>query len=324
MNFSLTDEQAALVAAVQSILQDHADLAQADRHGFCHHDAGLQRVLDENGFLDAGRELGALAAALVALEASRIPAVVEVANTALVAAKLLPEEKIAGPVAIIGEGTLHQAHRNLPISRTALVEMDGDVAVVVIDPATVEAVKSVYAYPYGRFRHTPDLKAARKLRGARATLLHWWRVGLAVEFAGAAESAVAFTVDYVKQRHVLGRPVGAFQSVQHRLVQCRVIVDGIRHLVLRAAWSGDPRDADMAACYAQQHVRKLLVDLHQFNGAMGVTNEHLLHFWTYRLRALQSEAGGMNGAALDLASARWGEAGTETGAHVASRAAVTS
>jgi alkylation response protein AidB-like acyl-CoA dehydrogenase len=324
MNFSLTDEQAALVEAVQSILEDHADLAQADRHGFCHYDTGLQHLLDENGFLEAGRELGALEAALVVLETSRIPAVVEVANTALVAAMVLPEEKIAGPVAVIAGGTLHQAHRNLPIARTALIEMSDDVGVIVIDPVNVDAVTSVYAYPYGRFRHTPDLKAARKLRGARATLRHWWRVGLAAEFAGAAESAVAFTVDYVKQRHVLGRPVGAFQSVQHRLVQCRVIVDGIRHLVLRAAWSGDPNDAAMAACYAQQHVRKLLFDLHQFNGAMGVTNEHLLHFWTYRLRALQSEAGGMNTAALDLASARWGEAGTNTNTHVASREAVTS
>jgi hypothetical protein len=38
---------------------------------------------------------------------------------------------------------------------------------------------------------------------------------------------------------------------------------------------------------------------------MGITNEFLLHFWTYRLRALQSEAGGMIEAALSAAGSRW-------------------
>jgi hypothetical protein len=82
----------------------------------------------------------------------------------------------------------------------------------------------------------------------------------------------------------------------------------LHYLALRAAWSGDPSDADVAACYAQQHVKKLLVDLHQFSGAMGITNEFLLHFWTYRLRALQSEAGGMIEAALDVVRHRWVQA----------------
>jgi hypothetical protein len=79
----------------------------------------------------------------------------------------------------------------------------------------------------------------------------------------------------------------------------------LHYLALRAAWSGESYDADVAACYAQQHVKKLLVDLHQFSGAMGITNEFLLHFWTYRLRALQSEAGGVIEAALDVVRERW-------------------
>ena len=64
-------------------------------------------------------------------------------------------------------------------------------------------------------------------------------------------------------------------------------------------------DADVAACYAQHHVKKLVVDLHQFTGAMGVTNEFALHLWTYRLRALQTEAGGMDASALDVVRDRW-------------------
>jgi hypothetical protein len=79
------------------------------------------------------------------------------------------------------------------------------------------------------------------------------------------------------------------------------------YLSLRAAATGNAYDADVAACYAQQHVRKLVVDLHQFTGAMGVTNEFGLHLWTYRLRALQTEAGGMVESAMDVVRQRWGQ-----------------
>jgi hypothetical protein len=40
---------------------------------------------------------------------------------------------------------------------------------------------------------------------------------------------------------------------------------------------------------------------------MGVTNEFELHLWTYRLRALQTEAGGLVDSALDVVSGRWGQ-----------------
>jgi alkylation response protein AidB-like acyl-CoA dehydrogenase len=161
------------------------------------------------------------------------------------------------------------------------------------------------AYPYGRFVRAPDIARARRLRGQGPLLRQWWRVALAAEFAGAAQAAITYTLTHVKQRHVFGHPIGAFQAVQHRLVQCHIAACGVRDLALQAAWSGVPYDADVAACHAQQHTKKLLVDLHQFTGAMGVTNEFLLHLWTYRLRALQCEAGGMVEAALAVAQGRW-------------------
>jgi hypothetical protein len=308
MDFQFTEEQSALVAAVQGILQDHRELPQSARlRSYCF-DSKLQTLLDENGYLNAGREWGALEAALVVIEVARIPSVVEVAASALVAPKLLGDEQVVGPVAILCGRDLARAHRNLPVARTALIDLGDDVAVVPVDGENVTSVPSILAYPYGRFVRLPDLGDARKLRGQGPALRHWWRVALAAESAGAAQSAVASTVNHVKQRHVFGHPVGAFQTVQHRLVQCHMAATALHYLALRAAWSGDPSDADVAACYAQQHVKKLLVDLHQFSGAMGITNEFLLHFWTYRLRALQSEAGGMIEAALDVVRHRWVQA----------------
>jgi alkylation response protein AidB-like acyl-CoA dehydrogenase len=305
MDFQLTEEQAALVAALQDILSDHAELPQSDRLRSHCFNGKLQRLLEENGYLNAGRELGALEAALIVMEVARVPTVVELGASALVAPRLMPEPDAPGPIALLSGRDLSVAHRNLPIARTALIDLGDDVAVVSVEPENVAPVDSIVAYPYGRFVRAPDITRARRLRGQGALLRQWWRVALAAEFAGAAQSAITYTLTHVKQRHVFGHPIGAFQAVQHRLVQCHIAACGIRDLALQAAWSGVPYDADVAACHAQQYSKKLLVDLHQFTGAMGVTNEFLLHFWTYRLRALQCEAGGMVEAALAVAQGRW-------------------
>jgi alkylation response protein AidB-like acyl-CoA dehydrogenase len=148
----------------------------------------------------------------------------------------------------------------------------------------------------------------RVLPGKGPLLRHWGRTSLAIEWAGAARAAVDFIIEYVKQREIFGRPEGTFQAVQHRLAQCHQIAEGARWLAFRAAWSGSEEDADLAACYAQQQTSRVMFDLHQFNGAMGVTTENSLHFWTYRLRALQSELGGSTSAALALCDRYWGAA----------------
>lgn len=307
MDFQLSEDQEALVSALQSILQDHAELPQAERLSYSCFNAELQNILAGSGFLSAAREIGPLEAVLVAIETARLPVLVETAATGLVAPMLLGED-VEGPVALIDGKAMAKAHRNLPIARTALIDLGEDVAVLAIDPADVEPVESVLAFPYGRFRTAPDLAKARRLPGAGAKLRQWWRVALAAEIAGAAQAAIAFTIDYVTQRQVFGRPVGSFQSVQHRLVQCHAHAQSCYYLALRAAWSGDPVDADCAASFAQQGVQRLLFDLHQFHGGMGVTTEHLLHFWLYRIRALQAEAGGVHRIGLEIADRLWPDA----------------
>lgn len=307
MDYSLNEDQAALVEAVQAIVRDRSELPQSARLSYHYFDAKLQRSLSESGFLDAGREMGPLEAALVVIEAARAPAVVEVSASALVIPQLLPDEQIEGPIALINGDALDKAQRNLPIARHAVIDTGTDVVLLPVIASDVVPVETILAYPYGRFKAQPKLSSGRRLgKQAVNTLRQWWRVALAAEMAGATQAAVAFTVQYVKERQVFGRPLGAFQAVQHRLAQCHQISSAMYYLALKAAWSGTQEDADLAACYCQQHVQKLMFDLHQFNGAMGVTSEHLLHFFTYRLRALQAEAGGAYGAALAIADRCWG------------------
>lgn len=304
MDLHLSEDQRALVDALQTMLQDFAELPQSERLSYAYHSVELQALLRDGGFLDAAREMGPVEAALVVIETARLPVFAEAAASALVAPMVL-DEVIGGPFALVTARDIEKAQRNLPIANAALVDAGDDVVVLAIDQSNVERVSSVLAYPYGRFRKAPDLRKGKLLAGAGPKLRQWWRVALAAEAAGAAAAAIDFTVEYVKQRHVFGRPVGSFQSVQHRLVQCHAIARGAYYLALRAAWSGEVAHADIAACFVQQNVGKLLFDLHQFHGGMGVTNEHLLHFWTYRVRALQAEVGGAHQAARDVSAALW-------------------
>jgi len=316
MDYALTGDEAALVDAVQGIVRDHGEPPPEARQTFAYFDAPLQDALTAGGFLDAARTMSPLAAALVIMEAAAAPGALEVGASALIAPHLFDgEDAPPGPYALLSADAIGKAHRNLLIANTALIEDGEDVLVLSVDRASIDAVESIYAYPYARFLQPPDLRAARRLTGAAGPMLQWRRVALAGEMAGAAARAVTFTIDYVKTRHVFGKPVGAFQSVQHRLAQCHQAALAMRYLTLKAAWEGDAYHAALAACFAQQKVNKIVFDLHQFNGAMGVTSAHLLHFWTYRLRALQAEAGGVYGSARDVAHALWGARNDDGGGH---------
>jgi alkylation response protein AidB-like acyl-CoA dehydrogenase len=121
------------------------------------------------------------------------------------------------------------------------------------------------------------------------------------------ESALKSTVDYVTQRKQFGQPIGAFQGVQHRLAEAAVLVEATRWLTFKAGDSGEPADAALAAGYAQEAARRVAYDFHQFHGAMGLTLEHPLHLWTYRLRALLGELGGAAARFEAAAAAVWGD-----------------
>jgi alkylation response protein AidB-like acyl-CoA dehydrogenase len=311
MDLQLDETQAQVVSGVQAILQHYRDLPTAHRRDRSYYALELDDALGRNGYLDIARTegMGALEAALVMMEAATVPAAVETGASMLVAPHLSPDV-IPRPITVVS-GDLMKAQRYLPVARTALIDVGDDVLVLPVDPANVEAVETIYAYPFGRFMSRPDLsKAVRLGPGAVAPLRQWWRTAIAAESAGLMRAAVDFIVDYVKQRRMFGTTLAAYQVVHHRLAECHLMTEGVRALALKAAWSGEAFDAYQAASYAQQCFQKVLFDTHQFNGGMGVTNENKLHFWTYRFRALQAEAGGVNAAALDTAELLWGPPST--------------
>jgi alkylation response protein AidB-like acyl-CoA dehydrogenase len=134
-----------------------------------------------------------------------------------------------------------------------------------------------------------------------AIVRKWLRVALAAEASGLLHAAIATAVEHLTLRKQFGRPLGTFQALRHRMAECTVLAGGVRWLALKAAGTGDEGDAALAAMHAQDSATRVIYDVHQMLAAMGMTLEHPLHLWTYRLKALLSELGGRGGQARAVA-----------------------
>ena len=110
---------------------------------------------------------------------------------------------------------------------------------------------------------------------------------LCAEAAGAMDTAVKLTVDYIKNREQFGQPIGAFQVLQHRSVEMLGAKDFSRALTYRAAGlvdEGSPNDRARAVSAAKVEAGlggKLIgqegVQLH---GGMGMTDDMAIgHFF---------------------------------------------
>jgi alkylation response protein AidB-like acyl-CoA dehydrogenase len=85
------------------------------------------------------------------------------------------------------------------------------------------------------------------------------------------------------------------------MAECAVLAGGVKWLALKAASTAADGDAALAAFHAQESATRVTYDLHQMLGAMGMTLEHPLHLWTYRLKVLLGELGGRGAQAHAVA-----------------------
>jgi len=158
----------------------------------------------------------------------------------------------------------------------------------------------LYAYPMGTF--TGNASVTTLTGKEAANVRKWLRIALAAEISGLLHAAIASTVEHLSIRRQFGRSLGTFQALRHRMAECTVLAGGVRWLVLKAASTEDVGDAALAALHAQESATRIVYDLHQMLGAMGMTLEHPLHLWTYRIKALLSELGGRGGQAAAVAA----------------------
>lgn len=306
MNFELSDDQESIVDGVNKLL-DAFDRQPPHTPGFAFYAQDVDDALAENGFLDIAREegFGPLDGALIVEAVARYPRTVETAATVLIAPALGIEPGLR-PIALAKR--IDGPARFLPMAKLLLVLEKDDVKLVEVPEGGVDPVESLFAYPYGKLKDPAAAKVISLGSAAAATLARRWRLAIAAEAAGSMQAALDIVLDHVRTRVAFGKPLGAFQAIQHRLAMAAETTQSTRWLAFNAAYSDDEADCALACAFAQERTPQVTYDLHQFSGAMGLTLEYPLHLWSYRLRALLGELGGSSAQARHAALSAWGEA----------------
>ncbi len=303
MRFAPSDDQTLYFDALEQIATDPAaEFRPAAGWQRLDWAAGLDEQIAANGYLDvaAEAEFGLPTAAAAIMRLARLPVTLEIAASAML--RPLLGTDLPRPLAVLEDAG--GPTRFLPVARSLLRLTPDGIHLAALAQGAGTPVDSLFAYPMGQLAAEPDWQ---RLDLDPAVVLAHWRLALAAEIAGNLHGALDSVLDHVRVRKQFGQPLGAFQGVQHRLADASVRVEGLRWLVLRAAESLVPAEAALALGQAQSVATPICHDLHQFMGAMGLTLEHPLHRWTYRVRALR---GSLGGSAANLALAarlRWGQ-----------------
>ncbi len=115
-------------------------------------------------------------------------------------------------------------------------------------------------------------------------------VGKCCEMVGNIQRVLEMTVDYAKERKQFDRPIGSFQVIQHYCADMVTDVDSGRFGAYQAAWmlsEGLPctKEVAVAKAWIGQASQRIFALAHQIHGAIGVTIEHDLHYYTRRAKA---------------------------------------
>lgn len=131
------------------------------------------------------------------------------------------------------------------------------------------------------------LATGAAVRAALAAANDTARLAQSAELLGVARGALALTLDYLKTRVQFGKPIGAFQALQHRAVdaylQTELAAATLQEVLAAAELQPAQAARAKARCaHAALFVTRLGV---QFHGAMGFTDE--CDIGLYLKRALQ-------------------------------------
>ncbi|HET7616351.1 MAG TPA: acyl-CoA dehydrogenase family protein, partial [Bacillales bacterium] len=105
------------------------------------------------------------------------------------------------------------------------------------------------------------------------------RIGIAAQALGIAESALAYSTEYAKERHQFGKPIGMQQGLGFKLADMATKVEASKLLTYRAAnlrTDGKPcgKESSMAKLFASTHAMKSAIEAVQIHGGYGYTKEY--------------------------------------------------
>ena len=118
--------------------------------------------------------------------------------------------------------------------------------------------------------------------------LPWERLQIAITAVAAAQAAIDWTLDYVKQRKVFGQSVASFQNTRHTLAElqtqvqvARVFVDKCCELIVRDQL--DTETASMAKYWTTDLQCKVMDECVQLHGGYG-------YMWEYPITRAYADA----------------------------------
>ena len=110
---------------------------------------------------------------------------------------------------------------------------------------------------------------------------------------GLAQMDFEISVNYAKERVQFGRPIGAFQAIQHKCADMVTDVDGARFIMYKAAWSvaeDEPdaeMDAHMAKAWCSEATRRVVAQGQQIHGGIGFTKDYNVQLYFRRQKAAE-------------------------------------
>ena len=145
------------------------------------------------------------------------------------------------------------------------------------------------------FRGAPaDLVPARQSsRSAVEALTDLALIAFSAELLGVMEGAQELTFEYLRVRKQFGKPIGAFQALQHKAVDIYIKTQTVRSLLYQVAAANDPYRIEPALAVAVKAkasedalaVTQTCIQLH---GAIGFTDEHDIGLYLKRALLLSS------------------------------------
>jgi acyl-CoA dehydrogenase len=307
-----------LIDGVQRLLADtctHEAVQAAEVDGWS---ASIWDALAGGGYADlAGLELeDALALLRVAGEYA---APVPLAEAAL--AGWLLDESVAGSVSVVApdgsrelslrDGLLSGTARGVPWGRAVervVAVIDGQ---AVVAPTRLAVATERRTNLAGEPRDNLRFERARveRVLAAACDVEERGALTRASLMAGALLAMARLTIRYAGERRQFGRPIAAFQAVQHHLVSLAQDASLVALAAEQAARTGGSFEIAAAKQLASRAALTSTRAAHQVHGAMGMTQEYRLHHFSRRLWAWRSEYGdeqrwaGRLGAAVASAGA---------------------
>lgn len=308
MNVTLTDEQKLLrgtVAALADSLACAADPITPDAPP--RDDAAAWTRVVEIGLpalrsADDGRRSGTLEAALAVEELAR-----RLVRAPLIGTLLAADLLTAAGRHDVATSLTERGRPATVVLRTDLTDVAGaglawdwssDALVVAVVDDLVVVADAGEPRPLADLtrrlvRAEAAVPALQLGRVTVADLLRWRALGavlVSADIVGALAGALAAAVAHARVRTQFGRPVGAFQAVQHMAAEQHVLVEAGRSAVWHAAWAVDAltseeamQAASTAKAFCSEVARDVAEATLQIWGGLGMTWECPAHLHLRRV-----------------------------------------